>query len=148
MMNETIDVSKPFELETANPAETALIGAMFATQLQPPAVIALIGDLGSGKTEFVKGFMKESGGDDVVSSPTFAILNTYKGRGVTVYHFDLYRIEHDSELTELGFEEYLFGDGICLIEWAERAEEWLPSDTTRIHFEHAGGSRRCIRRDS
>jgi tRNA threonylcarbamoyladenosine biosynthesis protein TsaE len=147
-MDVYVDVSRPFEIETATPAETAAIGAELVSIVDAGAVIALQGDLGAGKTEFVKGFADGAGSRDVVSSPTFAILNTYVGRRWPVFHFDLYRIANDSELAELGFDEYLFGEGVCLIEWPERASGWLPSEAVRLRFEHVDGARRRITREA
>jgi tRNA threonylcarbamoyladenosine biosynthesis protein TsaE len=147
-MRESIDVSRPFQAQTGAAAETAALGASLAETIEPPIVIALYGDLGSGKTEFIKGFVGGYGSFDDVSSPTFSILNTYYSGTGPIYHFDLYRVESDAELAELGFDEYLFGDGICLIEWAERAEAWLPAETIRLEFEHIEGSGRRIRRTS
>jgi tRNA threonylcarbamoyladenosine biosynthesis protein TsaE len=145
-MNKLEDISQLFVVETTAPAETASLGALLATEVTSPIVIALEGDLGTGKTEFVRGFAAASGCEEVVSSPTFAILNSYQGERGPVHHFDLYRIRNEAELAELGFDEYVFGEDTCLIEWAERAAPLLPEGTVRIRFEHLGGTRRRISR--
>jgi tRNA threonylcarbamoyladenosine biosynthesis protein TsaE len=141
-----LNASQAFVVDSPSPAHTAAIGAAVAAAVRPPAIIALCGDLGAGKTEFVKGFVSGSSVESAVSSPTFSILNTYDGAERPIYHFDLYRIEGKAELAELGFDEYVFGEGICLIEWAERAEGWLPPETIHMRFEHIDDTTRRVSR--
>ena len=115
--------------------ETFNIAKKFAKQLEPGAVVALYGDLGSGKTTFVQGICKAFEVRDNVSSPTFTLINEYSGR-LPIYHFDFYRIENLHEIWQLGCEEYFQGDGICLIEWAEKVEKLLPEKRIEIRFKH------------
>lgn len=103
-----------------------------ASKAQPGQVYALIGDLGVGKTVFTKGFAKGLGIEEPVSSPTFTILQIYEEGRLPLYHFDVYRIEEPEEMEEVGFDDYVYGDGVCLIEWAGRIEEILPEDTITV----------------
>jgi tRNA threonylcarbamoyladenosine biosynthesis protein TsaE len=112
--------------------ETVRLGKQFAASLKGGTVVALTGDLGTGKTHFIGGVCEGLGVRGHVASPTFTIINEYPSDGVTVAHIDLYRIESSRELRELGVEEY-FGDRfICLIEWAERMAEYLPQSCIRV----------------
>jgi tRNA threonylcarbamoyladenosine biosynthesis protein TsaE len=88
-----------------------------------------------GKTVFTKGFAEGLGIDEPVSSPTFTILQIYEEGRLPLYHFDVYRIEEPEEMEEVGFDEYVYGDGVCLIEWANRIEEILPADTIYVVIE-------------
>lgn len=131
--------------ETTSPDETKALGEKLAETTQAPAVVALYGDLGTGKTQLVKGFCAALGVDErVVSSPTFTILNEYETDRFPVYHFDAYRIEHPDEFFELGYEEYFYGEGVCLIEWPTRVEALLPDHTLRLRLSHRGDNRRLI----
>lgn len=109
--------------------ETFDIGMGIAKKLSVGDVVAFYGDLGAGKTAFAKGICNYFGITDV-QSPTFTIVNEYSG-DVTIYHFDAYRIDADSWLND-GFDEYLFGNGICIIEWAENLDDILPDSTVKI----------------
>ena len=100
----------------------------------PNMVICLIGDLGSGKTVFTKGFAEGIGVDEYITSPTFTIVNEYEGR-LKFYHFDVYRITDPDELFDIGFEEYIYGNGVCLIEWAEIVKEDIPEGAVWITIE-------------
>lgn len=95
-------------------------------------VYALTGDLAAGKTVFARGFAKGLGIDDVVNSPTFTIVQEYDGTRLKLYHFDVYRIGDISEMTDVGFDDYIYGDGVCLIEWAKLIEDILPHDVRHI----------------
>ena len=118
---------------TCSEEETRKIARSFAEKLSPGAVVALSGDLGCGKTAFVKGVMDVFGTSDDVSSPTFTLVNEYDG-SVSVYHFDVYRLENPS-LEECDWmDDYFFGDGICLIEWADNIKKVLPDETIWIRF--------------
>jgi len=121
--------------------------AIFAAELQEGAVIALVGDLGMGKTHFTKGLLKGLGSSDVVTSPTFAILQEYTGGRLPAFHFDLYRLESVDEVLRLGWDDYLEEGGIVIAEWADRFPELFPEETIWFHItEHEGG--RIIRQGS
>lgn len=95
-------------------------------------VFGLTGDLGAGKTQFVKGFVAGIGSAAEVTSPTFTLLHEYSGGRLPVYHFDFYRIESAQELVSLGFDDYIEGDGVCIIEWADRFRDLLPARSVWI----------------
>lgn len=120
---------------TKSPAETQKLATEIAAGLKPGSVIALMGDLGAGKTCFVQGLAKalEVPKKFYVNSPTFTILNIYKG-SLPIYHFDFYRLTSETEALDLGLEEYLYGDGISVIEWAEKFPKILPEGTIKISF--------------
>ena len=92
------------------------------------------GEMGAGKTTFIKNFCKTLGVNEVVSSPTYSIVNEYLGAANAVYHFDFYRIKNIQEAYDLGYEEYFYGGGICLIEWPERIEELLPAHYVKVEI--------------
>ncbi len=123
--------------------ETLALGAAFAGFLQPGDAVCLFGDLGAGKTVFVKGMAKALGiPPEQVHSPTFTLMNIYEGR-MPLYHFDLYRICAD-DLFGLGYEEFFYGKGIAAIEWSERLEALLPRDCWQVLLAHAGDDKRSI----
>ncbi len=117
--------------ETESAAATIQLGERLAKGLKPGAVVAFYGELGAGKTTMIKGVARGLGVRETVKSPSFVIITEYQGR-LPVYHIDLYRIKSPAEFTEIGLEGYLSGDGVCLIEWAERAETLLPPHTIRV----------------
>ena len=104
---------------------TKKIAQDFAKTLKSGDVVCMYGDLGAGKTEFVRAMAQEFGITDYITSPTFTIVNEYKGT-LDLYHFDVYRIADSDEMYEIGYDEYIDGDGICVIEWAELIEDILP----------------------
>src|SRR6267154_1540245 len=106
---------------SVNAAETKAVGERLAEKIQAGDVLALIGDLGAGKTQFVKGLAKGLGSTEVVTSPTFTLVHEYQGSRLPIYHFDFYRIESLAALRAIGFDEIVFGDGVSVIEWAERS---------------------------
>lgn len=108
------------------PAETAQIAQAAAQQAQSGDVFCLDGDLGAGKTFFAQAFGAALGIDEPIVSPTFTIVSEYDGGRLPMYHFDVYRIDEIEEMDEIGFEEYVYGTGVTLIEWALRIEEILP----------------------
>ncbi len=110
-----------------SPEETAEIAGSFSASILPGDVITMNGDLGVGKTAFVQGLAKGLEIDEYLSSPTFTIVNCYEGR-LPLYHFDVYRIDDPDEMYEIGYEEYIDGDGVCVIEWAENIAEILPRE--------------------
>lgn len=110
-------------LETSCVEETELAGAQLAARLSPGAVVAMTGDLGAGKTAFVRGMAAGLGVTQRVTSPTFTIVNEYEGERCPLFHFDLYRLEDGDELFDIGWEDYLNRGGICAVEWSERAAD-------------------------
>lgn len=128
---------------THSPEETEALGVEYAAQLRPGTVIALEGELGAGKTAFARGVLRGLGYTGRVTSPTFAIANEYDTPTAPVVHFDMYRILDPEALFELGFEEYLDGKRIILIEWSENVREILPDNlqTVRIVYGEEEGSR-------
>ena len=121
--------------ETNGPEETMRTGRMLGESAAPGQVYALVGDLGVGKTVFTKGFAEGLGIEEPVNSPTFTILQIYEEGRLPLYHFDVYRIEEPEEMEEIGLDEYIDGDGVCLIEWAGRIEELLPEDVIVVFIE-------------
>lgn len=118
-----------------SPEETERLGVDFAADLEPGTVVAFFGDLGSGKTTFIRGVCRGLNVTDRVSSPSFTVINEYSGR-LPVYHFDFYRIVSTDELWELGWEEYFYGQGVCLIEWADHVADFLPERRIEVHMRH------------
>ncbi|MFC3561262.1 tRNA (adenosine(37)-N6)-threonylcarbamoyltransferase complex ATPase subunit type 1 TsaE [Pedobacter jamesrossensis] len=102
------------------------------------------GEMGAGKTTFIKTFCKVLGIDDTVSSPTYSIVNEYKAENESVYHFDFYRIKNIQEAYDLGYEEYFYGGGICLIEWPEKVEELLPEHYIKVEISIVDDSARIF----
>lgn len=115
--------------------ETFEIGFSMGQKCRPGDILLLEGDLGVGKTVFSKGFGKGLGIEEPISSPTFTIVQIYDGGRIPLYHFDAYRIGDVEEMEEIGYEDYFYGRGACLIEWASRIEEILPEDCTRVRIE-------------
>ena len=128
-----------------SPERTAAAGAACAQRAQRGDVLALTGDLGAGKTQFVKGFVAAIASTAQVTSPTFTLVHEYSGGRLPVYHFDFYRLASAEELARLGLDEYLFGDGVCIIEWADRFAQVLPASTRWISLEVRTESSRLIR---
>ena len=129
---------------TNSAAETRELGKRLAEKLKAGDVILLEGDLGAGKSEFARGVAKGLGVTETVTSPSFTILNVYESGKLPLYHFDWYRLESEEELYELGMDEYLGGDGIAVVEWAERCPEAVPENVLRIRLEVTGGESRRI----
>ena len=115
-------------------SQTIKIAEGFAQTLSPGTVVCLFGEMGVGKTVFTKGLCRAMGVSDYVSSPTFTVVNEYDGDGFPIYHFDMYRIEDEDELLEIGFEEYLTSGGICIIEWPENVINSLPKKRIDIEI--------------
>jgi len=120
--------------ESSSSNDTFAFAEKLGTQAQPGQVYCLSGELGVGKTVFAKGFAKGLGVTVDVTSPTFCIVNEYNGR-IPFYHYDVYRIESISEMENIGYEEYFYGRGVCLVEWAELVKEILPNDAIFIKIE-------------
>lgn len=126
--------------------ETLIWAKQFAVEhLVPGSVVTLTGNLGAGKTHVVKGIAQAFGiNPDSVNSPTFTLIHEYTGGSIPVYHFDLYRMKSAFEAVEIGAEDYFYSDGICCIEWSERAEELLPEHRFEIHIQHQPNGSRSI----
>lgn len=107
-------------------------------------VIAFYGKMGAGKTTFIKALCEELGVCDVITSPTFAIVNEYSAAGENIYHFDFYRIKKIEEVYDMGYEDYMYSGDLCLIEWPELIEDLLPEDTLRVTIEQNADNTRTI----
>lgn len=128
-----------------SPEETERAGELLGSLARPGDFVSLIGDLGAGKTCFARGVARGVGVDPTtpVTSPTFTLLNIHQGR-IPLYHFDLYRLTGDGDLQDLGFADYFDGDGLCLVEWAERLQAELPFERLEIVFRHEDESIRQL----
>ena len=115
--------------------DTFRYGQLLGAKVPAGSVVCLNGDLGVGKTVFAKGVAKGLGVTEPVSSPTFTIVQEYREGRIPLYHFDVYRIENPDEMYEIGYEEYFYGDGVCLIEWAEQIRELVPETATQVTIE-------------
>jgi len=122
-------------IETRNPEETYALGRSIGQQAKTGQIYTLTGDLGVGKTVFSQGLAKGLGIEDVISSPTFTIIQIYEEGRIPLYHFDVYRIGDIEEMEEIGYEDYFFGKGVCLIEWAEVIAELIPEEVIEIIIE-------------
>lgn len=136
---------KTVSILSASEEETLRLGAKLAKHLRHGDIVCLQGDLGSGKTTLIKGI---AGGlriaPEKVNSPTFVLMNAYEGK-LPLYHFDLYRLGHAREISSIGYEEFLYGDGVAVIEWAERLGELAPQKYLRIELKHKGENKRLIK---
>ena len=121
--------------ETFSEIETRALGESLGRAAEPGTVYTLTGDLGVGKTVFTQGFARGLGVTEHVNSPTFTIVQEYGDGRLPFYHFDVYRIGDIEEMDEIGYEDYFYGDGVCLIEWAELIEELIPKKHTAIRIE-------------
>ena len=119
------------EIKLQNLKNTEEFGIKLGRLLKPGHIVCLNGDLGAGKTTLTKSIGIGLDVDEYITSPSFTLINQYRGR-MMVYHFDVYRLEDVDELYDLGFDEYFFGDGVCIIEWAERIEKFLPKERIEI----------------
>jgi tRNA threonylcarbamoyladenosine biosynthesis protein TsaE len=130
-------------------AQTVRVGQRLGELLRAGDLVVLLGDFGAGKTHLIKGVAQGLGSTDLVNSPSFVLINQYRagpqhGR-IPIYHADLYRIEDPDELAAIGIEEAWSGDGVCLIEWAEHAGDWLPQERLAIHLQHLSETKRVLR---
>lgn len=121
--------------ETMSPKETFELGKKIGLEAKAGEIICLDGDLGVGKTVFTQGFAKGLGIDEAVNSPTFTIIQEYDEGRLPLYHFDVYRIGDPEEMYEIGYEEYFFGEGVCLIEWSKLIEELIPEEAINIEID-------------
>ena len=123
------------EIRSYSAEETFALGLALGASLFPGALVAFSGDLGAGKTCCVQGIAMGLGVEDrsLITSPTFTLIQEYQGR-FPIYHFDVYRLSHEDDMYDLGYEEYFYGDGVALVEWAERIEAFLPQECLNIHL--------------
>ncbi len=128
-------------LKCVDAGEMMSLGAEFGRAVEPGAVVSLEGPLGAGKTHFAKGVAAGVGYDGDVSSPTFTLVHEYVGGRMSVSHFDFYRLEDAEELVNLGFDDYLDGSGVVLIEWGDRFPEVIPRNAWRVRIEVDGTAR-------
>lgn len=131
-------------IETESAEETERVGTLLASLLPQGTVVALRGELAAGKTCLIRGMATYFAPGALVTSPTFTLVNEY-GLAIKFYHMDLYRLTDVREIADLGYEELFDPDGVCAVEWAERAEPLLPDRRVDITLEHAGEDRRRIR---
>lgn len=128
---------------TNSPAETEAIGAALGNIIQPGTVIAYRGDLGAGKTAFTRGLAKGLGCSEIVTSPTYTIVNEYLGGRIPLFHFDMYRLRSSDDLFDIGWEDYLDRGGVCAVEWSENVEDAM-EDALVITIEKLGEDTRRI----
>lgn len=127
-----------------NASQTTKLGERVSRELKPGDILCLFGDLGSGKTTFVKGLAKGLGiRPNKVNSPTFVIMNAYEAK-LPLYHFDFYRLDKTTEIAGIGCEEFLYGHGVSVIEWAQRFGELAPKENLSLRFSHQGEDQRLI----
>lgn len=122
-------------IETLDEKETYELGRTLGSRAVQGSIYCLNGDLGTGKTVFAKGFAKGLGIEEEIASPTFTIVCEYHDGRLPLYHFDVYRLGDGAQMDELGYEEYFFGDGVCLVEWGSFIRDLLPEDTVCITIE-------------
>lgn len=128
-------------IETKSEEETIKLGEKIGVKLKRGDIVSLVGDLGAGKTYLTKGIVKSLNVKTGAKSPTFVIINEYKG-DLPVYHFDCYRIKGKDELERLGYEEYFYGNGVTVIEWADKVAELIPKNAVRIEIGITGKNER------
>ena len=121
--------------ETNSEKETFELGKNLGEQAKAGQIFCLNGDLGVGKTVFTQGFAKWLGIEENVNSPTFTIIQVYEEGRIPLYHFDVYRIGDPEEMYEIGYEEYFFGEGVCLIEWSKLIDELIPEEAINIEID-------------
>jgi tRNA threonylcarbamoyladenosine biosynthesis protein TsaE len=127
---------KSFKITSLSQNQTIQTAESLARWIKPGDVICLYGDLGAGKTTFVKGLAKAlKVKENQVNSPTFVLMNAYEGK-FPMYHFDLYRLDDLSDMRRIGLDEFLYGDGICVIEWADKLKELTPQEYLAVSLEH------------
>ena len=131
--------------QTKSPSETIRVGKNIGTRLLPGDVVALVGELGAGKTQFIKGLAAGvgMGNPTYISSPSFTLINEYPGK-IPFYHVDLFRLEREKEAEELGLEDYFQGGGITAIEWADKIPSLLPKEMLFIHIAYTGKNTRSL----
>lgn len=135
------------EIRISNLSDINEAARQFVDNMGAGRVFAFYGKMGAGKTTFIKAVCEVLGVDDVITSPTFAIVNEYTSEtsGETVYHFDFYRIKKLDEVYDMGYEEYFYGGGLCFIEWPELIESLLPEDAVKVTIEETADGSRVVR---
>ncbi|AHD04208.1 tRNA (adenosine(37)-N6)-threonylcarbamoyltransferase complex ATPase subunit type 1 TsaE [Paenibacillus larvae] len=133
-----------YSYKANNETDTENLAGWLGDFFMPGSLLALDGDLGAGKTRFSQGLARAAGVQGVVNSPTFTIIKEYEGARLPVYHMDVYRISLE-EADDLGLDEYFYGQGLTILEWASLIEELLPPDRLDIYIENAGGNQRVFR---
>lgn len=127
-----------------SPVETEAFGRRFAKDVSAGLVLALKGELGSGKTQFVKGLVAGLGSSAVVTSPTFTIVHEYSGGRLPIYHLDFFRLKDPQSVERLELDDYFFGDGVSVVEWADRFPEFVPEQARWISFDIRSENQRAI----
>lgn len=122
-------------IETHSEEETLKSAMAFAKNIKPGSIICLDGDLGVGKSVFARGFARGLGITEPVTSPTFTLVQIYEGGRLNMYHFDVYRIGDPSEMYDIGYEDYFYSDGVCLVEWASLISELIPDYAIKVSIE-------------
>ncbi len=129
-------MKKAQEILIKNEEDTREFGHQLAKQLKPGSVVALFGDLGTGKTTLTKYIGEGLGIKEVITSPTFTIIQEYRNSKIPLYHFDVYRLQSEQELLELGYEDYFYGEGVTVIEWPEKIQNLLPLEMISVHIQY------------
>jgi len=132
------------QLTSHSEAETFEFAKSLAQKAKVGELYAIYGELGAGKTIFAKGFAKGLLVEEEITSPTFTVLEEYSGR-LPFYHFDLYRIDNDAEFENLNFEDYWYGNGVCIVEWAQKAGDRLPDNSIKMHISYIDETTREIK---
>jgi tRNA threonylcarbamoyladenosine biosynthesis protein TsaE len=136
--------AEAFTFTSHSPVETQRLGSVLGRLLDGHELICLEGQLGTGKTTLIQAIGRAQGVTTPITSPTFTLVNEYRGRKGMLYHVDLYRLSTPEEIVQAGIDAYLYGDGICLIEWAEKAQSILPAQLLYLVLTHAGDDSRHI----
>lgn len=132
---------KKYVLKSDSPETTVEIGVRIGSQLKAKDIVCLTGELGAGKTTLIKGIARGAGVKDRVTSPSFKLINEYAGK-TPFYHFDLYRLEKVDDIQQIGYEEYFYGNGITVVEWAEKLKELLPAERIEVYLFYTGSNSR------
>lgn len=140
-MHHASDDTRALSLPLADSAATEALGASLVPILAPGLMIWLSGDLGAGKTTLTRGLLQAAGHTGSVKSPTYTLIEVYSLSRIALYHFDFYRFTHADEFLEAGLDEYFGADGVCLVEWAEKAQPYLPRPDIEIHLRVQGEAR-------
>jgi tRNA threonylcarbamoyladenosine biosynthesis protein TsaE len=133
------------EIKIASLDEIGKVAKEFVAAMGDKKVFAFYGKMGAGKTTFIKAVCEELGVEDVINSPTFAIVNEYvDGQGDPIYHFDFYRIKNPQEVLDIGYEDYVYSGHVCFMEWPELIENLLPDDAVKVTIEEEEGGMRTV----